>query len=317
MTSLKSSERPPLVFMGTPDFAVPALQALFDAGYPIKAVYTQPPRPKGRGHQVHKSAVHTFAEQRNLSVLTPLRLKEEVAALQALAPHFIVVAAYGLLLPAAILEIPRHGCLNIHASLLPRWRGAAPIQYALLEGDMTTGVTLMCMDEGMDTGAMLAHQTCPITAQSTSFSLTQELAHLGAELLLQTLPLYFSGQLLPVPQPTQGIQLAPKIKTADGRLCWTRSAKVLERQIRALDPWPGAWFITSDKRFKIHTATVCPRPSHMLEATPGTILDEELLIACGEQSALRPLVLTPEGSKRMPVEDCLRGYSFLTSGIVL
>ena len=233
-----------LAFMGTPDFAASSLRALIDAGHEVACVYSQPPRPAGRGHQVQRSPVHVLAEERGIPVRTPksLRNAEAQAEFAALDLDCAVVAAYGLILPQPILDAPRMGCLNIHASLLPRWRGAAPIQRAILAGDAETGVTIMQMDAGLDTGAMLLKGTVPITAETTAGSLHDALAELGAGLIVQALDGLAEGRLTAEPQPSEGVTYAAKLSRDDGRLDWSQPADFIERQVRALNPWPGVWF---------------------------------------------------------------------------
>lgn len=232
-----------LVFMGSPDFAVPVLEALARQ-YTIVGVVTQPDRPAGRGRQLRPPPVKVCAEQLGLAVLQPERLRDPdaMAQLRAWAPDLIVVAAFGQILRPDVLELPPHGCLNVHASLLPRWRGASPIQAALLAGDTQTGVTIMKMDAGVDTGPILAQRVAPIAPDDTAASLSSRLASLGAELLIETLPAYLSGSLQPTPQPAQGVTYAPLLKKEDGRLDFHKTAHELERQVRAMNPWPGAWF---------------------------------------------------------------------------
>jgi methionyl-tRNA formyltransferase len=232
-----------IVFMGTPDFAVPALTALIKSEYQVMGVVTQPDRPSGRGKKLTPSAVKVVAEAANLPVLQPETLKDEEAkqALAALQPDLIVVAAFGQILRQEVLELPRHGCLNIHASLLPRWRGAAPVAAAILAGDAETGVTLMKMDVSLDTGPMIAHQALPITPDHTTETLTAVLAEVGATLLLDTLPDWLAGQIEAQPQDNNLATFAPRLKKEAGRIDWTQPAVLIERQVRAFDPWPGTF----------------------------------------------------------------------------
>ncbi|MGH7210301.1 MAG: methionyl-tRNA formyltransferase, partial [Acetobacteraceae bacterium] len=228
-----------VAFMGSPDFAVPALRALHASGHDVAAVYCQPPRPAGRGHLVHRCAVHVAADALGIAVRVPARLRHDTAAHAAFAALDLdaaVVAAYGLILPKPMLEAPRLGCLNIHASLLPRWRGAAPIQAAVLAGDAATGVTIMRMDEGLDTGPMLLVESVPITEATTSALLHDRLAEIGARLVLRAL----AENPPAVPQP-DGATYAPKLSREDGRIDWTNSAEAIARQVRAFDPWPGTF----------------------------------------------------------------------------
>ena len=232
--------------MGTPAFAATILGALIEAGHRILAVYTQPPRPAGRGHRPQPSPVQSLAVQQGLPVRCPgtLRNEAEQAAFAALGADAAVVAAYGLILPRPILTAPRLGCLNVHASLLPRWRGAAPIQRALLAGDRETGITIMQMEEGLDTGPILLQETIPIAPNATSDGLSAELAILGGRLMLTALDGVAEGRLVGTPQPQQGVTYAPKIGREEGRLDWRLHSTDLERRVRAFDPWPGSFFET-------------------------------------------------------------------------
>lgn len=291
-----------IAFMGTPDFAVPSLLALAEAGHEIVAVYSQPPRPAGRGHKERPSPVQAAAEQQGWPVRTPRTLKteEEQAAFRALGLDVAVVAAYGLILPKAILEAPLCGCLNVHASLLPRWRGAAPIQRAILAGDATSGITIMLMDEGLDTGAMLLQESLPITAETTGESLHDELAALGARLIVKALQ---GGHGTAQPQPEEGVTYADKLRREEARLDWQRDAGVLERQVRAFFPWPGAYFEVNGERIKVLTAAVTED-----SGPPGQVLDESLTIACAE-GALRPLRVQRAGKAPMETAALLRGFA--------
>lgn len=301
--------KPRIIFMGTPDFAVPALQGLINnPDYQVVCVYTQPPRPAGRGHHVVPSPVQQCAERHGIEVRHPLTLKtpEDQEKFQALRADIAVVAAYGLILPLAILESPRLGCINIHASLLPRWRGAAPIQRAIESGDTETGITLMQMDVGLDTGPMIAKEIIPITTNTTANSLHDELSILGATLLVNTLPKYLKGLIAPTPQPLEGITYAHKITKEEGRLNWTNSASELERKIRALTPFPGAWFLYDGTRIKIHSAIALEKDVATL---PGTVVNEKGHIAC-RQGILEPTLLQKEGGKPLSSEEFFRGHPF-------
>jgi methionyl-tRNA formyltransferase len=295
-----------IAFMGTPDFAVQILKSLLNSNYNVVAAYTQPPRPVGRGYKVTSSPVHELAESHKIPVYTPVSLKTDEAQAQweALNLDVVIVAAYGLILPKAILEAPRWGCVNVHASLLPRWRGAAPIQRAILAGDIQTGVTIMKMDVGLDTGDILLMKKTPIFDSMTAPHLQEILSRLGAEALLEALPLYLSGRLSPVPQPQIGITYAEKLSKTEGELDWHLPASVLERKVRALNPWPGTWFKIGNDRIKIIEACVVPLSA---PHPPGTILDDQLTIACGEQ-ALRPLLVQKVGKLPLCVDEFLRGY---------
>ena len=287
-----------LAFMGTPDFAVPCLDALMAAGHEIAAVYSQPPRPTGRGHRTQPSPVQARAEALGLEIRHPLSLKspEEQAAFAALGLDAAVVAAYGLILPKPILAAPRLGCINVHASLLPRWRGAAPIQRALLAGDAETGVTIMQMEAGLDTGPMLLVASVPIGPDTTAPALQAELAALGARLIVAALDGVAAGTLEPRPQPEAGVTYAAKLSRADSVLDWHQPAAVLERQIRALTPWPGVSIELGGERIKLLAAEA---DATLTEAAPGTVIDAELGIACGN-GVLRPRLLQRPG--RAPVD---------------
>ncbi len=288
-----------LAFMGSPGFSVPALRALHGAGHEIAAVYTQPPRPAGRGQSVSRSAVHEAAASLGLHVRTPASLKRQPAAqaeFAALDLDTAVVAAYGLILPLAMLAAPRRGCLNIHASLLPRWRGAAPIQAALLAGDAESGVTIMQMDAGLDTGPTLLHAAVPIGPRGTAAELHDALAVLGAELILRALERWPAA----TPQPAEGATYAAKLSRADGELVWRLPALVLDRQVRALNPWPGTWCRILGEVLKVLAAEPATG-----EGEPGTVL-RGLVVACGE-GALRLLRVQRAGRSAMAAEDYLRG----------
>ncbi|HNJ48278.1 MAG TPA: methionyl-tRNA formyltransferase [Novosphingobium sp.] len=292
-----------IIFMGTPDFAVPALRALVAAGHEVVVAYTQPPRPGGRrGKELTPTPVHRAAEELGIPVRHPSSLKgaEEQAAFTALNADLAVVAAYGLILPQAVLDAPSHGCLNIHASLLPRWRGAAPIQRAILAGDEETGVTIMQMEAGLDTGPTLALARTPIDGK-TAGELTEELAELGANLMVEVLanlPAHASE-----PQPTEGVTYARKIDKAEARIDWSQGAEAIERQIRAFAPTPGAWFELEGERCKVLAADLVDG-----SGLPGTVLDVRLTIACGT-GALRPVRVQRAGKPAMAAEDLLRGWA--------
>ena len=290
-----------IIYMGTPDFAVPALVALAKAGHEIVGVYSQPPRPAGRGKALRPSPVQAQAEQMGIEVRTPVSLKdpEVQAAFAALNADVAVVAAYGLILPHAVLEAPRSGCLNIHASLLPRWRGAAPIQRAILSGDNVTGVTIMNMEAGLDTGPMRAKHVTPIE-DKTAGALTAELAQAGAELMVEVLDDLSAHP--PVPQPEDGVTYAAKIDKSEARIDFTRDAHQVERQIRAFNPMPGAFLEYRGERFRILAAHV---EEH--EGPPGELLDNSLLIGCGH-GAIRPTLIQRAGKGTMSPGELLRGY---------
>lgn len=293
--------------MGSPDFAVPALARLIAAGHEIACVYSQPPRPAGRGHKERPCPVHAFAEENGLQVRTPPSLKgtgvqSEFESLQADAA---VVAAYGLILPKTVLNAPRLGCINIHASLLPRWRGAAPIQRAIEAGDTESGISIMAMDEGLDTGGVYLSGAVPITDTTTATDLHDRLAELGGDLVVQALAGIAAGTLIPTAQPDEGVTYAEKLRRDEGRLDWSRSAEQLARQVRALNPWPGVWCEYGAERLKVLSAAVQTQDN--AAATPGTIIAEPLVVACGEgvlsvDRAQRP------GKGAMEAEALVRGH---------
>jgi methionyl-tRNA formyltransferase len=319
MTATPPREALGLVFMGTPDFAATILDALIDAGHQIHAVYTRPPRPAGRGHRPQPSPVQLLALQHRIAVFTPvsLRTQEAQAVFSAHGADAAVVAAYGLILPRAILAAPRLGCLNVHASLLPRWRGAAPIQRALLAGDSETGITIMQIEEGLDTGPILFQQAVPIMPGASAADLSGELASLGARLIVEALDGVARGTLAARPQPQQGVTYAHKIRREDGRLDWRLPAAVLARQVHALDPWPGAFFEGPRLRGEgehIRVLLALALPGTAVSA-PGTVLDERLSIACGD-GVLRPLRVQRPGRAALDVPAFLRGHP-IAAGTVL
>jgi methionyl-tRNA formyltransferase len=290
-----------VIFMGTPDFAVPALTALVAAGHEVVAVYTQPPRPGGRrGKELTLTPVHNKAAELGIAVRHPASLKGETerAEFAALGADVAVVVAYGLILPQAVLDAPKHGCLNIHASLLPRWRGAAPVQRAILAGDAETGVTIMQMEAGLDTGPMLAAARTPIDDKAAG-ELTEELAELGAALMLEVLADLPSRRT--EPQSEFGVTYAKKIDKAESRLDFTQAAEALERLVRAFAPAPGAWFELDGERYRVLKAEAVVGTGEA-----GVTLDDRLTIACG-QAALRPLLIQRAGRPAMAVDDLLRG----------
>ena len=298
-----------IIFMGTPDFAVPTLTALHDAGHTIVAAYTQPPRRAGRGKQLQPSPVQQAAEARGIEVRCPAKLKDAQAQADfaALDAALAVVAAYGLILPVPVLEAPRHGCLNVHASILPHWRGAAPIQRAILAGDAVTGVTIMQMEKGLDTGPMLATVRTPIE-RKTAGELTAELAELGAQLMVGTL--IDLKALHPVRQDDLDATHAPKIDKAESRIDFHRDAEFIERQVRAFAPAPGAFFEVGQDRFRVLAAEVIGR-----EGAAGTVLDDQLTVACGH-GAIRPTLIQRAGKPAMETAALLRGYA-IPAGTVL
>ena len=262
-----------IIFAGTPQFAASALSALLETEHQIVAVLTQPDRPSGRGMQLTASPVKQLALQHAIPIWQPETLKAEAVrhALHELRADVMIVAAYGLILPSAVLQLPRLGCLNIHASLLPRWRGAAPIHAAILAGDEETGVTIMQMDAGLDTGAILAQRAIRLTRDDTAGSASRALSALGADLLLATLPDFLAGKLTPTPQPAEGVTYAPMLKKEDGRLDFTRPAEELARRVRAMNPWPGAWFEYNGEPLKVLKARAEIIFTYMIQM-PGTRL---------------------------------------------
>lgn len=297
-----------IVFMGTPDFAVPALKALHDAGHEIVAVYSQPPRPKGRGQQVQKSPVHLYAEEQGIPIFNPKSLKNAEAQdeFKKLNADVAVVAAYGLILPKAVLDAPKYGCINIHASLLPRWRGASPIQHAIWSGDPETGITLMQMDEGLDTGAVISMERIAITDKTTSSSLHDELSALGGKMIVKAIgELAKNGALKSVPQDDESTY-APMLKKENGKINWTLNAAMIDRQIRALNPWPGTWAEFEGKRIRILAAEISPA-----KGNPGEILDRHGNIGHG----LKILKIQPEGKNAMDFSAAVNGGYLKVGGI--
>ena len=294
-----------LAFMGTPDFAVPTLTALIEAGHEIAAVYTQPPRAAGRGKRPRPSPVQIVAESHGVEVRTPARLKDAAAqaAFAALDLDAAVVVAYGLILPPPILAAPRLGCLNLHGSLLPRWRGAAPIQRAIMAGDRETGVAVMQMDAGLDTGPVLLEERVAIGPKTTAGELHDALARLGAPLMVEALAGLADGRLMPRPQGESGVTYADKIEKSEACIDWSRPAAALDCQIRGLSPFPGAWFAHDDARIKVLLA----EPLADAAGPAGTVLDDRLTVACGA-GALRLLELQRAGKAPMPAEALLRGF---------
>ncbi len=291
-----------VIFMGTPDFSVPVLDALVAAGHDIAAVYCQPPRPAGRGKKERPSPVHKRAEALGLTVRHPVSLKpvEVQAELAALGADVAVVVAYGLILPQAVLDAPERGCLNIHASLLPRWRGAAPIQRAIMAGDRETGVCIMQMEAGLDTGPVLLCRSTPIGAEETAGELHDRLSVMGAELIVEALARL--DRLTPRPQPEEGVTYAAKIDKSEARVDWTRPAVEVDRLIRALSPFPGAWTEIAGERVKLLGSRQEPG-----EGVPGEVLDDRLKVACGS-GAVRITRLQRAGRGAQEAAAFLRGW---------
>ncbi len=297
-----------IVFAGTPEFAAAALEALLAAGHQVTLVLTQPDRPAGRGMTLQASAVKQLASKHGLTLHQPPSLKseEERQPIIDARPDVMVVAAYGLILPQAVLDIPRLGCLNIHASLLPRWRGAAPIQRALLAGDAETGVTIMRMEAGLDTGPMLLRESLPIADTDTAGTLHDKLAVLGASLIVDALPRLERGELPGRPQPAEGVTYAAKLDKAEAALDWRQPAVVLSRAVRAYNPFPGAVARVGGENIKIWRAEPCAGTGE-----PGVVLAagaEGIVVACGE-GALRLTELQKAGGKRLAAADFLRGFA--------
>lgn len=305
----------PLIFMGTPEFSCPTLRALVEAKHHIVAIFTQPPRPSGRGFTVIPSPIHHYAKKLSIPVFTPTSLKssEEYLKVLDLIKRYnvqgVIVVAYGLILPAEILKATPFGCLNVHASLLPRWRGASPIQRAIEAGDNTTGITIMQMNEGLDTGPMLMKKSIPVEACDTSQSLHEKLSSLGGPLLLQTLEGLVQGTLQPEPQPLFGITYAPKVLKEDGHLNFKESAFTLERKIRAFTPWPGTYFIYQNLKIKVLEASIeTASPSDKITTAGHVISIAPLQILCGNHTLLCPLKLQRPGGNILNTPDFLRGF---------
>jgi methionyl-tRNA formyltransferase len=293
-----------LIFMGSPSFALPTISALIGAGHQIVCVYSQPPKPAGRGKALRPTLVHAFAQTHGIEVRTPSSLKsdDEKASFAALGADAAVVVAYGLILPQAVLDAPRLGCFNLHGSLLPRWRGAAPMQRAIEAGDEFTGVQVMAMEAGLDTGGVYATATTPISPTDTTGSLHDRLAQLGATLMVESLPKIASGVLACTHQTAEGVTYAAKIDRAETRIDWSRPAIEIDRAIRAFSPAPGAWCLLPDgSRAKILMSKV-----ENGDGETGQVLDDQLLIACGE-GGVRILSLQREGKGVMAARDFLRG----------
>jgi methionyl-tRNA formyltransferase len=328
-----------IVFMGTAELSCASLEALAaDKQFSIAAVVTQPDRPRGRDLKPQPSPVKVLAQKLGLPVLQPVRARDEtfVAKLRDLAPELIVVAAYGQILPPDILDLPQYGCLNVHTSLLPKYRGAAPIQRAIARGDAETGVTIMKMDAGLDTGPMVAQRRTPISPQDDSASLHDRLARLGAELLVQTIPDYVAGKIQPQPQPAEGVSLAPKIQKEDGRIDWQLPAQTIWNRLRAFTPWPGTFTFLRNAGHRLGTNSPVekhagPAPdapktlllkiwkAEVVEASgeAGAVLSADkngILVACG-QGALRILELQREGGRRMSAAEFLAGHPLKAGGM--
>lgn len=297
-----------IVFMGTPDFAVPSLRALIEAGYQVVAVVTQPDRPKGRKRVLTPPPVKVEAMQHGIPVLQPEKLRDQ-AAIKEVAdykPDLIVTAAYGQILPKAVLDLPQHGCINVHGSLLPKYRGAAPIQYALMEGEQETGVTIMYMEEGLDTGDMIRSVTVPILDEDDTGSLFEKLSVAGAELLIQTLPDLLAGKIEAVPQQDEQATYARMLKREHERIDWTASCDRVFNQVRALRPWPGAFTLLAGDVFKIWR---CEKASEeCFDNEPGTVvrvMADAFEVACGK-GTVRITEVQPAGKTAMPAKEFLK-----------
>ncbi len=295
--------------MGTPDFAVPALQALYRSGHKIVAVYCQPPRPAGRGRKTTPCAVQYTAEQLNIPVYSPIQLKnqpKELELFRSFNLDLAVVAAYGLILPIEILNTPKLGCINIHASLLPRWRGASPIQTAIWQGDNKTGISIMKMDKGLDTGAIYKVKSIDITSKTTAQTLHDQLSILGSELIVKTITeLTYNPHLVPKPQNSKNTTYARQLRKEDGKINWRHSAKEINRQIRAFTPWPGAYCYIDGQLLKIFQTEISLETTNAL---PGTIITPNFQVVCGQNQILKILEVQLAGKKKMPISDFLKGY---------
>ncbi len=302
-----NAPKPRIVFMGTPQFAVASLEACLEVGE-VVLVVTQPDKPKGRGQEMSESPVKVLAKSRGIPVGQPIRLRTEPVweiVLREINADIAVVTAYGKILPAEILKAPRLGCVNVHASLLPRFRGAAPIQWAIAHGDEKSGVCLMQMDEGMDTGAVIDRAEVKLKPDETAASLHDTLSQMGGQLIRQSLPRYLSGELKPVPQPSVGVLMAPMIQKEDGKLDFSKPAVELERRIRAFTPWPGTFFDSPLGQMKVHAARVSNA-----SAEPGTVtalLEDGIEIACGSGALVLTRLQAP-GKRVMSAKEFLNGH---------
>jgi methionyl-tRNA formyltransferase len=299
-----------IVFMGTPEFAVPSLAALLTSEHSVVGVVTQPDRPKGRGHELAASPIKQLAVQHKIPILQPLKMKDPafLDALSAWKPDLIAVTAFGRILPKVILDLPPRGCVNVHASLLPKYRGAGPIQWALIRGERETGITTMLMDEGMDTGAILLQERAAITPDDTSGTLSSKLADIGGRLLIDTLARIQNGTVTPQPQDQSQATMAPLLKKEDGLLDWTLPALDLANRVRGLSPWPGAYTYLGEDRWVVWKASVLDRL--VVRVLPGTIVDatkEGLVVATGD-GVLRIMEFQQANSRRMSVAQYLTGH---------
>ena len=308
-----------IVFAGTPEFGLPCLEALYSSQHHLSAIYTQPDRPAGRGQKIQESAVKLWGLRHHIPIYQPLNFKSPavIANLQALAPDLMVVIAYGLILPSSVLSLPRLGCINVHASLLPRWRGAAPIQHALLAGDLETGVSIMQMDAGMDTGPYFLQRTCPILPDDTCVQLHHRLSDLAPEPLLAVINALSQGTLQTTPQSTEQITYAPKIHKQDAAILWDQPATILDHHIRAYYPWPIAFTQAGALPIRIHRATCIPHSHHQ---TPGIILamsTDGMLVAAKQDAILVHTIQCP-GGRPISIADYLNAQrKELAVGIIL
>ena len=297
-----------IIYMGTPDFSVPALQTLIDSSHEVVAVYTQPPRPKGRGQKIQKSPVHFLADTHGIEVFSPISFKKDLDAVEIFKNHkadIAIVAAYGLILPQSVLDAPTHGCLNIHASLLPRWRGAAPIQYSIWKGDTESGVTIMQMEAGLDTGPMISKQVCAITPSTTAQELHDEISNIGGDMLLPLLEQLQKGAALSAEVQDDTLSnYASMLKKENGKIDWTDIAQDLNCQVRALNPWPGTYCTHNDKSLKIKNVSASGQTS---DAPAGTVLDKLGYVSCGEDSVIQLTHVQPQNKKAMDFYSALNG----------
>ena len=310
--ALRSRKNLRLAFMGTPDFSVPIISTLMASGHEVICVYTQPPRQIGRGQKKQKTPIHIKADHFGITVRTPENFssKKEQDAFASLNLDCAVVVAYGLILPNAILNSPKFGCINIHASLLTRWRGPAPIQRAILARDMESGITIMQMNEGLDTGEILMTGQVDITSETTGESLHNDLSRIGCDLIIKALAGLSGGTIKSTPQPENGITYARKLERIEGRIDWTQSAIYVERLIRAFTPWPGAWFEVAGKRIKVLSAQVVN-----VNGVPGTVVDDKLTISCSV-GGLQIETVQRAGKSVMGASEFLRGFN-LPIGTIL
>ncbi len=295
-----------IVFMGTPDFILPVLEVLSESGHELVCIYTQPPRPKGRGHKLEPSPAHRYGEEHGIPVRTPANFKDErdVREFEALEADVAVVAAFGMLLPDSVLNAPKHGCLNVHPSLLPRWRGPSPIQYAIWKGDAETGVSVIRLIKKMDAGPIIAQKKVSVRPQSTFESLNSELWALGAAMMHECLNrLANDGELQEEPQSEEGVTYCKLLSREAGRIDWSQSAQDIDRQIRALNPWPGVWTEMDGRRVKILEAAIAEPAS----GQAGTLLDRKGHVSCGDGTAIRLLRIQPHSAKAMDAPSAVNG----------